>query len=266
MSRWESYSTEELIDEFRRGTRHLAKMADGLEVAWDPAPQKDPRHVHNMYVRNLVSSYVSRFTELCNGVLASLEREDFLVYALCGRALLETTALLRYYVVREYKPLLDKGTIDGGGIEKLIAIDDRHLRGTGFDWGAFMLHQYSKLSEDAQRRRGHRGSNRRTDYGALPGQVRIGRCIDVWSKETPTVGIAYDLFCDMVHPSAGSSFLIASIGSDGLHFSKMKGQRVGKSIVDQSLLPLLSVTQKPFGQHLAMLIGTMWQDDELEEK
>ena len=263
MTRWESYSTEELIDEFRRGTGHLATMADGMDVAWDPTPQRDPRRVHNMYVRNLVSSYVSRFTELCNGVLAALERGDFLVYALCGRALLETTALLRHYVTREYKPLLDKGMIDGTGMKKLIDIDDRHLRGTGFDWGAFMFRRYSKLSEDAQRRRGHRGRDRRTEYGALPGQIRVGRCIDSWSKETPAVGVAYDLFCDMVHPNAGSSFLIASTGSDELHFSKTKGERVGKAIVDQSLLPLLSVTQKPFGQYLVMLMGTVWQDDEL---
>lgn len=243
MFRRESYSTEELFEKFRRGTGHLGKMADGLDFAWAPAPQEDPRRVHNMYVGNLVCSYASRFTELCNGALASFERSDFLVYALCGRALLETTALLRYYIVREYKPLLDEGMLDWKAMQKLVDIDDRHLRGTGFDWGAFMLGEYSKLSEDAQRRRGHRGSNRRTDHGALPKQVPIGRCIDVWSKETPAVGLVYDLFCDMVHPNAGASFLVASTGSDGLHFSKTRGQPVGKSITDQSLPLLLSATQ-----------------------
>ncbi len=237
-------------------------MAEGLDIAWDPTPQKDPRRVHNMYVRNLVTSYVSRFSELCNGVLVALERGDFLVYALCGRALIETTAILRYYVMRRYKPLLDKKMLSGDGIKKLIEIDDRHLRGTGFDWAAFMFRHYSKLSDDAQRRRGHKRSGRRMEHGAMPGQIPMGRCIDSWSKETSSVGVAYDLFCDMVHPNAGSSFLIASTGPDGLHFTKAKGERVGTTIVDRSLLLLLSVTQKPFREYLMMLTATVWHDDE----
>ena len=144
--------------------------------------------VHNMYVRNLVTSYVSRFSELCNGVVAALERGDFLVYALCGRALIETTAILRYYVMRKYKPLLDKKILSGDGMKTLIEIDDRHLRGTGFDWGGIHV---PPLFE-AQRRRGHKRSGRRAELGAMPGQIPIGRCIDSWSKETSSVGVAYD--------------------------------------------------------------------------
>ena len=258
-----SMSTAELVDQLRRGNQHLSNMAKGLDIPWNPTPRDDPRYVHNMYVRNLVTSYVSRFSELCNGVLSGLERGDFLVYALCGRALIETTAILRYYVIREYKPLLDKKQLDGDGMKKLIDIDDRHLRGTGFDWESFMFRRYSQLSDDAKRRRGHKGSGRRTKHGAMPRQIPIGRCIDSWSKETASIGVAYDLFCDMVHPNAGSSFLVASTGPGGLYFTKSRGERVGTGIVDQSLLLLLSVTQKPFGQYLTMLMGTIWQEDEL---
>ena len=186
-----------------------------------------------------------------------------LVYALCGRALIETTAILRYYMIRRYKPLLDKKMLSGNGVKKLIEIDDQHLRGTGFDWAAFLFRDYSKLSEDAQRRRGHKRSGRPMEHGAMPGQIPVGRCIDSWSKETSSIGVAYDLFCDMVHPNAGSSFLIASTGPDGLHFTKAKGKRVGTDIVDRSLLLLLSVTQRPFGEYIAMLMATVWQDDEL---
>ena len=105
-------STPELIDLLREGTRHLSRMAEELDTAWDPTPQQDPRLVHNMYVRNLVASYASRFSELSNGVLTALKGGDFLVYALCGRALIETTATLRYYVTRKYKPLLDRKSLD----------------------------------------------------------------------------------------------------------------------------------------------------------
>ena len=256
-------STVDIIESLRRGTDHLVNMAKQMEFAWDPKPQ-DPRSAHNMYVRNLVTSYVSRFSELCNGVLAGIEQRNYLVYALCGRALIETTAILRYYVISEYKPLLDKKNLDGSDMKKLIDIDDRHLRGTGFDWESFMVRRYSQLSENARTRRRHKASSHRTEPGALPKQTRIGRCIDSWSKAESTVGVAYDLFCDMVHPSVGSSFLVASTGPGGLYFSKFQGDRVGTPIVEQSLPLLVTITQKPFGDHLAMLMATIWLDDEIE--
>jgi hypothetical protein len=67
-----------------------------------------------------------------------------LIYALCGRALLETTATLRYYLMQEYRPLLDAaaGSVD---LKKLLAVDDRHLRGTRFDWESFIFRDYAKL-------------------------------------------------------------------------------------------------------------------------
>ena len=68
----------------------------------------------------------------------------------------------------------------------------------------------------------------------------------------------------MAHPNVGSSFLVASTGADGLYFSKYKGDPVGMAIVEQSLLLLLAITQKPFGQYLTMLMGTVCQDAELE--
>lgn len=256
-------SKEKLIDQLRQGNAHLRRMTDGFDIPWDPSPKGDPRHAHNAYVRSLITSYVSRFSELCNGVLDGLKRGDYLVYALCGRALIETTAILRYFVMRKYKPLLDQGALDGAGMKKLLAINDQHLRGTSFDWQSFMYGRYAKLSEDARRRRGHKKPAGKTEYGAMPGQIRIGRCIDSWSKETSSVGVAYDLFCDMVHPNAGSSFLVASVNSGGLHFTKSRGERVGSAIVDRSLLLLLSVTQKPFGKYLAILMGTVWQEDEI---
>ena len=127
-------STADLVALLQRGTAGLINMAKGMEIAWDPA-SGDPRRVHNMYVRNLVTSYVNRFSELSNGVLIGLDNRDYLIYALCGRSLIETTAILRYYMLREYKPILDRKTLVAADMKKLIDIDDRHLRGTGFRLG-----------------------------------------------------------------------------------------------------------------------------------
>lgn len=251
----------DLIVRLRQGTEHLHGMARKLEIPWNPV-QDDSRRLHNMYVGNLVTSYVSRFSELCDGVVDGIENRDYLVYALCGRALIEVTAILRYYILREYKPLFDRTDLDSSGMKRLINIDDRHLRGTGFDWESFALKRYAQLRDEARARRGHGSARRQSDPGGLPKQIPVGRCINSWSKEVANVGVAYDLFCDMVHPNTGSSFLVASTGPGGLYFSKSRGDPVGTTIVEQTLMLLLSITQKPFGQYLTALMGTMWQEDE----
>jgi hypothetical protein len=83
-------------------------MAENLNFPWDPT-QDDLRKLHNNYARNLITCYVSKFSNLSEAILYSIENENYLVYALAGRALIETTAILRYYVIHQYKPLLDKG-------------------------------------------------------------------------------------------------------------------------------------------------------------
>jgi len=41
-----------------------------------------------MYVRNLITAYVSKFADLSNGVLLAIKKQNYLMYGLCGRALL----------------------------------------------------------------------------------------------------------------------------------------------------------------------------------
>ena len=94
-------------------------------------------------------------------------------------------------------------------------------------------------------------------------QVNVLTCIEKWSEDTPEVLIAYNLFCDLVHPNIGSNFLIASTDDNKLYFTRFRGEPVGRQIFAQSFPLLLSVTLKPFGDYLVMLMGTIWQDDEL---
>jgi hypothetical protein len=257
-------SIHELIDMLGKGTQHLVKMAEGLEFPWNPNLE-DLRKLHNMYARNLITSYVSRFADLSNGIILAIERSNFLTYALCGRALIETTAILRYYLVEQYKPLLDKGTLNNNDFARLIEIDDRHLRGGKFDWESFLFKRYSKLKTDAVTRIAGKGKKQTppSKGDILPQQVRIGSCVESWAREMPEVLIAYNLFCDLVHPNIGSSFLVASTQSEALYFSRFRGEPVGRAIFEQSFPILLSVTQRPFGSYLALLMGTIWQDNEL---
>jgi hypothetical protein len=257
-------SVQELVSMLRDGTGHLAAMAKRLEFPWEPSPG-DPRKLHNMYVRNLVTAYVSKFADLSNGVLHAIEHSNFLTYAVCGRGLIETTAVLRHYCVAEYKPLMDKGALSSSEMKQLIEIDDRHLRGGKFDWQSFLAGNYSKLVDDvASKARGESKRDADAADSVLPAQVRTGKCVRNWAKESPEVQVAYDLFCDLVHPNVGSTFLVASTSDKGLYFSRFRGEPVGRAIFEQSFPLLLSVTHKPFGQYLTILMGTAWQDDELQ--
>lgn len=76
---------------------------EGPEFPWNPTLD-DPRKLHNMYARNLITSYVSKFADLSNGLIIAIEKQNFLIYALCGRALLETTAILHRRIGRPAAP------------------------------------------------------------------------------------------------------------------------------------------------------------------
>lgn len=256
-------STSELIELLRQGTKHLSSMADKLDFPWS-VDCDDPRKLHNIYARNLITCYVSKYAQLSETILSSIEKQNFLSYALAGRSLIEITATLRYYILFQYKPLLDKGSLSIDEMKKLIDIDDRHLRGGRFDWESFLFKRYEKLKEDATSQLASKNAKqKKVVEGIIAEQVNVLTCIEKWAKESPEVLIAYNLFCDLVHPNIGSSFLVASTNDSGLYFTPSKGRSVGADIFEQSFPILLSVTHKPFGSYLLQLMGTIWQDDEL---
>jgi hypothetical protein len=258
-------STEELLTTIRKGTAHLEAMATKLEFPWNPdTASEDPRKLHNVYARNLITSYVSRFADLSRGLLSAVEAQNYMVYALAGRSLIEITATLRYYVTQKYKPLLDKGNLSIEDMRALIKIDDQHLRGSRFDWESFLFRRYDQLKEDAVKKlKDKKAKIKSVSESILQEQINVQTCIEKWAEETPGVLIAYSLFCDLVHPNIGSTFLIASIKDGQLFFSRSKGHLVATGIFEQSLPILVSVTHKLFGDYLFMLMATIWKDDEV---
>ena len=257
----------ELVELFRQGTLHLCKMAEKLDFPWSPTLD-DPRQLHNVYARNLITCYVAKFAQLSETVLDSVENKRYLIYALAGRSLIESTATLRYYTLFKYKPLLDKASLTLAEMKQLIEIDDRHLRGGRFDWESFFFKRYAQLKDDAvdqlaNKKADKKAKQKHMAQGIIAEQVNVLTCIEKWAEVTPEVLIAYNLFCDLVHPNIGSSFLVASVNDKGLYFTPSKGRSVGADIFEQSFPSLVSVTQKPCGDHLLMLMGTIWQGNEL---
>jgi hypothetical protein len=254
---------EALIDSFRQGTAHLRAMAEKLEHPWSPV-ECHPQKLHNSYVRNLVTCYVSKLAQLSESVLQARENEQFLIYALSGRAMIEAVATLRYYVVAQYKPLLDRGIRTEADMRALIDIDDRHLRGGRFDWSSFFSREYEKLKEDAVKQLATKKAKQKHFVeNIVAEQVNVLTCIEKWAEEKPEVLIAYNLFCDLVHPNIGSAFLVASTSKEGLYFAPGKGVSIGAQIFEHTFPLLVAVTHKTFGSYLTMLMGTIWRDDEL---
>lgn len=259
-------SIPELLVAFREGTEYLRSIAQKLEYSWNPN-EHDPRVLHNNYVRNLATCYVSRFSDLSDALLDAIEKKNYLVYALNGRAMIENVATLRYYVQHQYRPIFDKGSLSADDFRKLIEIHDRHLRGSRLDWESYLFRRYSKLKDEALTHLKDKKEKRKSIVDSLiHEQVNVLTCIEKWASETPEVLIAYNLFCDLVHPNIGSSFLVASVSQGNLYFSRFKGEPVGKSIFEQSFPILVSVSYKPFGEQLVLLIGTIWHDDEIHKK
>ena len=252
---------------FREGIIHLTNMAKGMESPFDMT-LKDPRQVHNMYrpeSGDLLRQQVLRIVDVYSRLGRAVELPDLRsMWAVTP----EATATLRYYVMEEYKPLLDGAEAAGSvDLNKLIAIDDRHLRGTRFDWESFIFRDYAKLREGVltqlEAKRKKKGPPAAQETIIAP-QVNVLTCVEKWAQEQPVVLIAYNLFCDLVHPNIGSAFLIASSSSDGqLFFSRFRGSSIGQRDIVQSFPILVSNTHKPFGELLTILIGTVWQEDEL---
>jgi hypothetical protein len=252
---------DDYMSVFRKGNEHLEAMVAGMDVCWDPN-EPDPRRLHNLYVRNLITCYVAKFSELGRSIEDAIENRRYLTYALCGRSLIENAATLRYFVRHKYEEVFKKGEVN---LKALLYIDDHHLRGSRFDWDSFLTGDFQKLHEDAlasvrAKKDSKKGAAKPDGTEAA---VNVSTCIEKWAKESPGVQVVYDLFCDMVHPNIGSAFLVSSVGPNGLYFAQNRGDSVGRSIFERSFPLLVSTTQKPFGDSLAMLIGTIWEEDEI---
>lgn len=272
----------ELMATFRSGTKLLCNMAERLNFPFD-MDISNTRELHNMYARNLITSYTSKFAQLSETVMDSVEDQRFLVYALSGRSLIETVATLRYYMLTQYKLLFDNGITTNEQMKLLIDIDDRHLRGGRFDWDAFLCKRYENLKDNMIDELAIKNvkNNQKPELKStldknkakqtpfeirvLEDQINVMTCIEHWAKESPAALVAYGLFCDLVHPNIGSSFMIASVNDAGkMYFTPAKGKSIGSDIFQQTFPMLVSVTHKAFGKYISLLIRTIWQDDELE--
>ena len=250
---------------FQQSAERLSAMAFQMDFPWNQAEQVSLPEQHNRYARALVNAYARKFAELGAALTKSIDSREYLVFALAGRSLIEITATLRYYVEKEYKPIFNKGMLDKDDWVRLINVDDRHLRGGRFDWVSFFSRRYKDMIAEVIREMDAKKAKGKVYMppNVVQMQTNVFTCIEHWAKDTNGAFLVYNLFCELVHPNVGSSFLIASTEADQIHFGSLKGQAIGQKIVEQSLPLLGALVIRPFGENFEKLMATIWKDDEV---
>lgn len=201
--------------------------------------------------------YIAKFRELLTTVIDATHKEDFLVFALCGRSIIETTATLRYYnnkilsVVVEAK---NKDQFSTDEINLIIGLLDKHSRGGRFDWTKFFSAPRREMAEQLVKARSKKSSNTLANELPNPSQVNIQTALDAWSKEHPEIVLIYDFFCELVHPNLGSNFMVMGAKSGSLHLCGKTVKGVGRSLTVEGIQFLAPVV-KEAASCMASLLG-----------
>lgn len=177
----------------------------------------------------LHNQYVAKFVELSSNMVLAANRSDYLVFALCGRSIIEATATLRYYIKqceKEIKVAAKAEDIDltrqAKAFAALHAILDEHLRGGRFNWLEFFTGNKKTFTSnliEAQR-------NRKTPDQPNPESLPISRLLDSWAKDEPYLHLSYNFFSELVHPNLGSNFLLMGVDNGRV----LIGGRTKKSV------------------------------------
>ena len=250
-----------LLDHLENSIPHLQKMSEQLTVEWQPE-QPTLKHAHNHYIDLLMAVYLAKHAAYTENLFSSLNRFDYLGYALNARSIVESTATLRYYL-GQYLPAFQTGSVN---LQELLKIHDQHLRGSRFDWESFISKDFNKMADDVIQKISNKNSKVKLKESASRiqnAQINVLTCIRKWAREEPNVMILYELLCDMVHPNLGSTFLVASIKDGILNFGRYAGTPAGHNLFETTIGWLLPVGYKEFGNLLGALVLTKYQNDEL---
>jgi hypothetical protein len=240
------------------GDKLLQTCCDGLENFYDQlfkvhkidaelsvnnlyfldAENKHPYEVLGEFFLFIHVTYVEKYKELLGAFIESINHRNFLIAALAGRSLIESTATLRFYnqlifskVKNETFP--DSKEVDFEFFKEAYEIALRHMKGSRFDWQKFFTSNKkifaSELVNEEKRR-----ITKSKDKKAVPDFIEaqpISKCLDAWFMDDPElVALSYNFFCDLVHPNLGSNLLLTGINEGNVQIGKNSNRAIGKSI------------------------------------
>ncbi|MGK7945890.1 MAG: hypothetical protein AB4058_15615 [Microcystaceae cyanobacterium] len=201
---------------------------------WSP-PEDNSHELYDYYLDALVLVYFNKYRILCFSLIQVLNAENYLMYGLIGRAIIEHTAILRYYVTGKMLPLVEKALEDGivtkEEVEEIIPWLEKHLTGQRFQWQPFLADYLDESTSEPTQQ------NRQL-------QVNVITCLEKWIKEEPSITPLYELFCDLVHPNLGSTLLISRKVENQVGIGGSQGEPIGLEIVKRTLSDILQIFEE----------------------
>lgn len=199
-------------------------------------PKNNPHQLYDYYLAALLKVYFNKYTVLCESLIQVLNAENYLMYGLIGRSIIEHTAILRYYVTGKMLPLVDLALEDGiiteAEVSEIIPWIEQHLVGHRFQWEDFLGDYFEKLDN--------------SNFVKIKEikQVNVITCLEKWIKNNSKIERLYTLFSDMVHPNLGSTLLVTRLADDQLGIGGERGEAIGLEIVRRTFEDLIDIFEE----------------------
>ena len=220
------------IEKFEEISLILSTYSD-KSIIWQPPV--DLEELLDHYLDTLLQVYLYKYYVFSKTLIQVLNEENYLLYGLICRAIIEHTSVLRYYVTSKMLPLarviVEDGIVTQEELQELINWLDKHLAGRRFNWDNF-FDNYEKQIEGIK-----------PQESSKPSQVNVITCLQKWGKENSSIINLYELFCDLVHPNLGSTILITRLVDNKLSIGGEEGEPMGREIFNLTFTSILELFQ-----------------------
>jgi len=219
--------------------------------------QTTKEEVVNSYIDATLACVMGKHGLITESIINSLNRFDFLSFALLARSNFELIASLRYLMKKKIKPFANKssqvGTYKNEELySEVVEPLHRFLLGGRFDWESWFQNEmapWDKLAEKYENHRKNKSKNKPStpwsEGMAQPSQTNIKTQVEDWAKEMPLIGAYYDVLCDLVHPNLGSNLLHAEINGHSVNFrNRQRTHTLGCRIVEQVMPVHMAVSKQ----------------------
>lgn len=136
-----------LLLNFEEITRGMYKHSTNNKFVWNPP--NNPKLLLNHYLDILWAVHICNFSALCQALIDAVNRQEFIVYGLIGRSLIEHAAVMRYYFKHRIQYTVDEalqsGAVSTEKIRTVVSELDRFMRGSKFNWEAFLTGKFEEL-------------------------------------------------------------------------------------------------------------------------
>lgn len=231
---------------------------------FSPRAEKHPYEILGQFFKFIHVSYVEKFRDLVGGFICSINDRQYLLAALCGRSLIESTATLRYYnaaVMKKARVSAEReiSGLDIDFLQDAFRLAEQHMKGSRLNWVDFFTSDKRNFIHDLverEKRRLAKEKPRKEEYLTSP---PIGKFMDSWFDDEPElVALSYNFFSELVHPNLGSNLLLTGVSEGKVQVGRNSNRAAGKAICREAVLfiaPCLKESARQLGQ--SVLISSL---------